>query len=187
MMLSRFETERLLIRSWQPQQDAVAAFAIYGDPQVMRFIRPPDQSVEAVQRSMETVVARYAELNNGTGSWAIVEKATDDLVGAVLLKQLPDNDGKPTQDYEVGWHLRRASWGRGYATEAGRVLLEYGFNRLGRSVIYAVAKAENTASLRVMQRLHMQPKGRVTCYYGEELELYQLDAAEFHLYRTSGN
>ncbi|WP_244944953.1 GNAT family N-acetyltransferase [Nostoc sphaeroides] len=36
---------------------------------------------------------------------------------------MPDKDGLPTQDYEVGWHLRRASWGKGYATEAGQVML----------------------------------------------------------------
>jgi RimJ/RimL family protein N-acetyltransferase len=182
-----FETDRLLIRPWQPDQDAAQAFALYGDPQVMHFIRPPEPSIAAVQQYLETIAARYADLNNGTGSWAIIDKSIGEIVGAVLLKQLPDNDNNPTQDYEVGWHLRRTAWGRGYATEAGRVALSYGFDELKLPVIYAVAKPQNQASIRVMQRLHMKPGGRVFCYYNEELELYQLEAAEFYSQRSSGN
>ncbi|MFN6526280.1 hypothetical protein [Nostoc sp. ChiSLP03a] len=56
-------------------------------------------------------VARIQYSNLGeNGSWAIVEKETTTIVGTIILKQLPDKDGLPTQDYEVGWHLRRASW-----------------------------------------------------------------------------
>lgn len=52
-------------------------------------------------------IARYAELNNGTRTWAIVDKSLREIVGAVLLKQLPDNKNQPTQNNEVGWHLRK--------------------------------------------------------------------------------
>jgi [ribosomal protein S5]-alanine N-acetyltransferase len=182
-----FETDRLLIRPWQPAQDAAQAFAIYGDPEVMHFIRPPEPSIAAVQQYLETIRTRYAALNNGTGSWAIIDKSIGEIVGGVLLKQLPDNDNNPTQDYEVGWHLRRTAWGQGYATEAGQIALSYGFDELKLPVIYAVAKPQNHASIRVMQRLHMQPGGRVFCYYNEELELYYLNAADFYSRRTNGN
>lgn len=179
-MNSTFETDRLLIRPWQPQADADQAFAIYGDAEVMRFMRPPAISVAEVRTSLEKNLARYAELNNGTGTWAIVDKPLKELVGAVLLKQLPDNEGNPTQDYEVGWHLRKISWGKGYATEAARVALEYGFNTLKLPVIYAVVKPENHASIRVTQRLKMVPIGRVKHYYNEELDLFKLTFQEWN-------
>jgi RimJ/RimL family protein N-acetyltransferase len=178
-MAVMFETDRLIIRAWGPEQDAEQAFQIYGDPQVMRFIGSgkTEASVETQQAALERVVARYAELNNGTGTWAIVEKATGQIAGAVLLKQLPDNNGQPTQDYEVGWHLRQASWGKGYATEAARVAINYGFDTLKLPVIYAVVNPKNQASICVTQRLAMKPLGRTNRYYNTEVELFELTAA----------
>ena len=170
-----FETTRLIIRNWIPETDAEPAFKIYGDPDVMRFINSNvEASIETQKAALERTVNKYAKLNNGTGSWAIVEKETE-LVGAILVKQLPDNDGNLTQDYEVGWHLRKASWGKGYATEAGKWAIEYGFKVLNLPVIYAVAKPENHASIRVMQRLGMIPMGRTNRYYGAELELFRIE------------
>lgn len=173
-----FETERLIIRAWIPSLDAEQAFEIYGDPEVMRFLGDGKtaSSVKDVRARLEQVNERYAKLNNGTGYWAILEKATGRLVGSVILKQLPDNEEQPTADYEIGWHLMRSHWGKGYATEAGQAALEYGFNVLKQRVIYAVAKPENGASIRVMQRLGMTPLGRTNNYYGVELELFKLDA-----------
>ncbi|HAX74946.1 MAG TPA: GNAT family N-acetyltransferase [Cyanobacteria bacterium UBA11372] len=170
-----FETTRLIIRDWNPETDAEQAFKIYGDPDVMRFINSRvTASVEAQKAALETTIEKYASLNNGTGSWAVLENETGQIVGAILLKQLPDNEGNLTQDYEVGWHFRKASWGKGYATEAGKWALEYGFKVLKLPVIYAVAKPENYPSIRVMQRLGMIPMGRTKRYYGAELELFRI-------------
>jgi RimJ/RimL family protein N-acetyltransferase len=130
---------------------------------------------------LQRVTERYTQLNNGSGLWAIVEKQTGEILGTVLLKQLPDNESKPTQDYEVGWHLKKAVWGKGYATEAGLGAIEYGFNILKLPVIYAVVKPENHASMRVTQRLGMVPMGRTHKYYGVELELFKLDTDQFFL------
>lgn len=78
-----FETDRLLIRPWNPSIDAEPAFAIYGDAEVMHFIRPPAMSVAEVRTSMEQSVARYAELNNGTGTWAIAQRLKMTPMGRV--------------------------------------------------------------------------------------------------------
>ncbi|MBE9207347.1 GNAT family N-acetyltransferase [Nostoc sp. LEGE 06077] len=175
-----FETERLLIRSWIPESDAEQAFAIYGDPEVTYFlgINALIKSIELQRQYLIENVEEYQRLNNGTGSWAIVEKETREIVGTILLEQLPDNHRLPTQDYEVGWHLRRASWGQGYATEAAQAMLKYGFNILQLPVIYAVVKPEHHASIRVTQRLGMKPMGRTNKYYGIELFLFQKEAGE---------
>ncbi|WP_199320669.1 GNAT family N-acetyltransferase [Leptolyngbya sp. FACHB-261] len=173
-----FETKRLLVREWLPKQDAEQAFEIYSDPEVMRFIGNGStvESVEVQQANLQGLIEVYAKRKNGTGSWAIVTRSSSEIVGAVILKQLPDNQGQPTQDYEVGWHLKQSAWGKGYATEAGRAAIEYGFKLLKLPVIYAVVRPENTASRRVTERLGMVPMGRSRKYYGVELDLFKLDA-----------
>ncbi|MEH2166534.1 MAG: GNAT family N-acetyltransferase [Nostoc sp.] len=177
-MTNLLQTERLIVRSWIPERDAEQAFVIYNDPEVTHFLGKASRvtSIESQRQRLIENSDRSHRRNNGTGSWAIVEKETTTIVGTILLLQLPDKDGLPTLDYEVGWHLRRASWGKGYATEAGQVMLNYGFSVLNLPVIYAVVKPENHASIRVTQRLGMKPIGRTNKYYGIELLLFQLDA-----------
>jgi ribosomal-protein-alanine N-acetyltransferase len=176
-MTNLLETERLIIRSWIPERDVDQAFVIYNDPEVTHFLGKASRpaSVESQRQRLIENIEKSHRRNNGTGSWAIVEKETTTIVGTILLLQLPDKDGLPTKDYEVGWHLRRASWGKGYATEAGQVMLNYGFSVLNLPVIYAVVKPENHASIHVTERLGMKPIGRTNKYYGIELLLFQLD------------
>ncbi|WP_017314893.1 GNAT family N-acetyltransferase [Mastigocladopsis repens] len=182
-MAEIFQTQRLIIREWIPEADAAQAFEIYGDPEVVGFlsVNKPEESVATQRAALQRLVDRYVKLNNGSGVWAIVEKQTGEIVGTVLLKQLPDKEGKPTQDFHVGWHLKKAAWGKGYATEAGRGAIEYGFNILKLPVIYAVATPDNYASIRVTQKLGMIPMGRTHKYYAVELELFKLDADQFFL------
>ena len=176
------ETERLIIRRWNPEIDAEQAFEIYGDAEVMRFIGTgkTEANIETQRQSLEAAIERYKHNNNtSTGAWAIVDKESATVVGTILLKQLPDTKGQPTNDYEIGWHLRKASWGKGYATEAGRRIINYGFNILQLPVIYAVVKPENHASVKVTQRLGMTPLGITNQYYnGVELLLFKLDLQE---------
>ena len=60
-----------------------------------------------------------------------------------------------TPAIEIAWRLARAYWGRGYATEAARAALDYGFGKLGLEQIVAVTVPANLRSLRVMERLDM--------------------------------
>ncbi|WP_414623933.1 GNAT family N-acetyltransferase [Calothrix sp. CCY 0018] len=181
-MITLLETERLIIRRWIPEIDAKQAFEIYGDAEVMRYIGTgkTEASIETQRQSLEAAIERYKQSDNTTtGAWAIVEKQSTTIVGTILLKQLPDINRQPTNDYEVGWHLRKASWGKGYATEAGREIINYGFNILQLPVIYAVVKPENHASVKVTQRLGMKPLGITNQYYnGVNLLLFKLDSQE---------
>ncbi|NEQ54345.1 MAG: GNAT family N-acetyltransferase, partial [Leptolyngbya sp. SIO3F4] len=75
-----------------------------------------------------------------------------------------------------GWHFRPASWGYGYATEAARAILGYGFKQLQLSNIYAVTTPDNIRSQRVMGRLGMQSLGFTDDYYSRTLQFYGLSA-----------
>jgi ribosomal-protein-alanine N-acetyltransferase len=174
-MTTLVETERLIIRTWMPDRDAEQMFEMYNDLQVIHFLgsaaRPP--SIESQRQRLIDSVERSRLRNNGSGSWAIVAKDSQQILGTIILSQLPDRDRIPTQDFEIGWHLRRSAWGQGYATEAGHAMLTYGFNVVKLPVIYAVVNPANHASIRVIQKLAMEPLGLTTKYYGIELLLFQ--------------
>ncbi|NEQ49797.1 MAG: GNAT family N-acetyltransferase, partial [Leptolyngbya sp. SIO3F4] len=138
----RLTTNRLIIRDWRPIYDAQQAFDIYGDSRVVRWLQgKPDCSIQVTQERLQ----RYCERTvNGLGVWAVVEKAIDRTVGSILLVPLPSNDKTDSGKIEIGWHFRPASWGYGYATEAARAILGYGFKQLQLSNIYAVTTPDRS-------------------------------------------
>ncbi|MEO1400841.1 MAG: GNAT family N-acetyltransferase [Cyanobacteria bacterium J06635_1] len=169
------ETDRLIIRDWQPMQDARHSLDIYGNGQVTQWLAQaePEKSIHDVQGRLQRYVSRT--VTGGTGVWAVVEKAIDHIVGTILLVPLPDAESLPTDDIEIGWHFRPASWGYGYATEAAQQIVQYGFEDLKLPMIYAVTLPNNVRSIAVMERLGMQSMGMTTNYYGgNELILYRL-------------
>jgi len=163
-----FETERLIARQWT-LDDAEAAFQLYGDKEVVRFLGGMQAitTVEKVREYLAKVLERYA--TGSMGMWPLIEKSSGELVGAVLLKPLPEHT-----EIEVGWHLARAHWGKGYATESARRAIEYGFEDLGLQTIYAVVIPENERSIAVTRRLGMESLGRTSEYYGLEVELFRI-------------
>lgn len=171
MDLPKIDMPRLIARQWRLEH-ADAALAIYGHPEVMHHLgRDPMTDVDRQREYLEYVIERNASFKPGFGSWPLFEKQTDVLVGAILLKPLPDHE-----EIEVGWHLARSAWGKGYATEAGRAAIIYGFRELGLETIYAVVDPENERSLRVCRRIGMTYEGRTTEYYKLELELFSIQS-----------
>lgn len=170
------ESDRLILRSWNPDSETEAAFEIYGDPEVMQWIGDGTtvDNIETLHERLRQRNQQCNELNDGTGFWAIVERQTECPIGTVILKRLPDGDGQLTPDWEVGWHLRKTSWGKGYATEAARAIVDYGFKVLKLPCIYAIAYPENRPSIRVMERLGMTALGLTSQYYDcHSLVLFQ--------------
>ncbi|PLZ07690.1 GNAT family N-acetyltransferase [Fischerella thermalis] len=114
-MIILTQTDRLIIRTWVPEQDAEQAFQIYGDHEVTRFLITKVDSVESSRNLLQRWVTNFAQLNNGTGLWAIALKDSREIVGTIILIQLRDEKENLTQDYEIGWHLKTSAWGKGYA------------------------------------------------------------------------
>lgn len=168
-MAPSLETERLRLRTWT-LNDVEAAFAIYSDSEVTRFfLAPPTISLEEQRAKLERVIQRFKEMGEEFGYWAIEEKATGEVVGAILLNPLPGHE-----EIEVGWHLARRAWGKGYATEGGQAGLAYGFDTMGLKRIVAVVASGNVKSQNVALRLGMQHTGRIHAYE-QELEFFVLE------------
>jgi RimJ/RimL family protein N-acetyltransferase len=165
-----FRTERLLARDWT-LDDVAAAYGIYRDEDVVRYLGSVPQPV-ADEAAMRERVERWIAGNealrgSGFGFWALCRCDDGAVVGATLLKPLPDAD-----EVEVGWHLGKSYWGGGYATEGARGAVAHGFGTVGLDVVYAVIVKENEASLAVARRLGMTYEGPTERYYGKELELF---------------
>ena len=172
--MTELETARLRMRPFD-WNDFEHEAALYADPEVTKYLPrgpvPRDEVWERVQRVLTHFIAHWSD--HGFGVWALVDRATGDLVGHCGLQHLPD-DG----DVEVLYLLERAQWGRGLATEAARAALEHGFTRVGLERIVAVTRPENVASRRVMEKLGMRYEGEVDAY-GLHLVRYAQSRADF--------
>lgn len=169
-----FETKRLWARSWSLDTDVPAAFELYGDPEVVRFLNiEPDESTEVTRQQLQ----EHLKLADDNDCWyAVIEKASGHVIGSALLAPLYDKkEEKLADDYEIGWHLRKASWGHGYATEIGQALIDYGLNELKLPALYAVITPTNFASIRVAQKLGMIPIGTTDRFYDDGDQLFKIE------------
>jgi RimJ/RimL family protein N-acetyltransferase len=151
------ESERLLLRPWRPADDLDALAAINADAEVMRFVapnRPLSRAETAAQ--LERFVAHWDE--RGFGLWAVVPRleAGAGCIGFAGLA-VPSFLPAILPAVEVGWRLAPAFWGQGFATEAARASVAFGFERLGLRSVVAVIEPGNQRSMRVAEKLGMHP------------------------------
>jgi RimJ/RimL family protein N-acetyltransferase len=93
--------------------------------------------------------------SHGFGLWALERRDRGRFIGFVGLS-VPGFTAHFTPCVEIGWRLERAAWHQGFATEAARAALAFGFSTLGLGRVVSFTAAENRASRRVMERLGME-------------------------------
>ena len=128
--------------------------ALHGDPSVMRYI-DDGQPVPADVVAAKTLpgILRRA-LPSGLGSRAIIENSTGEFVGWVSLAPASSVglDLGLSGELELGYRLRSAKWGMGYASEAARAVIDLAFGELGAERIVATTMTVNVGSRRVMEK-----------------------------------
>ncbi|HEU5328096.1 MAG TPA: GNAT family N-acetyltransferase, partial [Thermomicrobiales bacterium] len=144
------ETERLLLRRFTPA-DVENLVELDSDPAVMRYLNggvPTPRNI--IERDiLPRFLASYDEIGE-FGRWAAIEKATGEFLGWFSFRS---HDDAHLDDVELGYRLRQASWGRGYATEGAQALIRRGFTDLGVRRVYATTYQDNRASRRVMEKV----------------------------------
>jgi RimJ/RimL family protein N-acetyltransferase len=146
------ETERLLLRRLTAA-DVDNLFALDSDPAVMRYLTGGASTPrDVIEREILPRFLGYYERYDAFGVWAAVEKSTGEFVGWFSLR--PHDDVEPDM-VALGYRLRRASWGKGYATEGARALIRKGFTELGMRRVVATTYQDNLASRRVMEKAGM--------------------------------
>ena len=142
----RLETERLLLNPWEGS-DWQAFRPIASDVDVMRYITGGEPwADEQVQNFVERQVRTYAE--RGFCRWKLIEKLNDEMIGFCGVGFWRDNP-----DPEIGWWLARRCWGRGLASEAAHTALKDALVRIKLERIISIARPENKASIRIMEKL----------------------------------
>lgn len=172
------ETERLRLRTFQPDDLTVYHATIYGDAEVMTYLpggvpRP----IEVVTETMDYFVSHQERY--GFSIWAVFEKENDTFVGHGGLIYAPRTDEGRSKDVEIAYAFGKAYWGNGYATEVAQASLKFGFEEIGLEKIIALAFPANVPSQRVMQKIGMTYKGLTDIYHEAELVLYEMEREEW--------
>lgn len=147
MVVIRVETERLLLRPLGPG-DLDDFLELHGQPEVVEFLGPT--TPELARERLELCERAWRE--RGHDLIAMIERSSDRFVGRTGLKYWPQFN-----ETEVGWVLHRPALGHGYATEAARAVIGWGFQTLPVPYITAMIRPDNGRSLGVARRLGLTP------------------------------
>jgi len=147
-------TERLVMRGWR-DEDLAPFAALNADPEVMRYFPSTLSAADSDAWVRERAVSSFAK--HGYGLWAVERKDSATFIGFVGLSSV-GFDAPFTPAVEVGWRLARAHWGQGFATEAARAGLRFGFDVAGLDQVVSFTSPLNERSLSVMRRLGMVPE-----------------------------
>jgi RimJ/RimL family protein N-acetyltransferase len=149
-------SERLFLRHFHIL-DVEPMLHVFGDAEVMRF-GDGVKTKEWVQDWLRTCLEHYYQ-DWGFGPFAVVEWHSGEVIGYCGLFFFPDVNGQP--EVEIGYRLRRSSWGQGYASEAARVVHNYAFDTLGLKRLIAMIDPDNADSIRVAENLGMHYESEV--------------------------
>jgi RimJ/RimL family protein N-acetyltransferase len=145
------ETSRLRLRGWR-ESDLAPFAALNDDPEVMEHF--PNRLTRAQSDAMVASIGEHFA-RHGFGLWAVEARGTAEFIGLVGLS-IPRFESHFTPCVEIGWRLAREHWGRGFAPEAARAALRFGFERVGLEEIVSFTVPANLKSRRVMEKLAMR-------------------------------
>jgi RimJ/RimL family protein N-acetyltransferase len=148
------QTERLILRTWS-KEDIAPFAAMCADNEVMRYF-PATLSFQETENLVNRFQERYEQ--DGYTYYVVEIKETGEFIGFCgMLMQTYESPFTPNVD--IGWRLKKAAWGKGYATEAARACLVLAKETLGLKTIISVASQNNTPSINVMQKIGMEKVG----------------------------
>jgi RimJ/RimL family protein N-acetyltransferase len=155
-------TPRLVLRAFTAE-DVGALHRLLNEAGILRYFPTSDPpSRERVQGMISRLLAHWQE--RGYGLWAVQSLPGGQLMGRCGLQYVTEFD-----EVEVDFILGKAYWGQGFATEAARASLRFGFETLGLERVIGISHVENKASQRVLEKLGMarveqRPLWGMECY-----------------------
>ncbi|SFL77065.1 Protein N-acetyltransferase, RimJ/RimL family [Paenibacillus sp. 1_12] len=163
------ETPRLYLRHYI-NEDIDALYHLFSDPETMQFY-PSPFSFQQTEQWIQRNIARYDK--DGFGLWAVCLKDTHVCIGDCgLIKQ--QINGKT--EIEVGYHISKQHWSKGYASEAALACKEYGFYQVGLSKLVSIIDPRNMASIRVAEKIGFS-KEEEAVIFNKNHYIYSCDKA----------
>ncbi|TDY22446.1 RimJ/RimL family protein N-acetyltransferase [Paraburkholderia sp. BL6665CI2N2] len=140
-------TPRLILRPLR-YDDAQGLFAIWSDPEAMRYF--PFRAMTSLDQATDRVSRKLKTSADGQDFICVVElRATREVLGDCALF----NANEQCRRAEIGFSLKRKHWGNGFMQEAASALIEHGFGTLNLHRIEADIDPRNSASARLLERL----------------------------------
>jgi [ribosomal protein S5]-alanine N-acetyltransferase len=142
------ETERLYLRKINIQ-DAAAMYALDSSALVHKYLgNNPVKSLDETHTAINFIQHQYQQ--HGIARWAVIEKQTNNFIGWAGLKYITEPINNNVHYYDIGYRLNENYWGKGFATEAAKAALKYGFEQLQLTSIFAITDCGNNASKNVL-------------------------------------
>lgn len=158
-------TERFILKPLS-REHLNLLIELFTDTEVMRYVAAkPYTPMKAAAHAK--VIIPYEETRASLGTWAVHDKASTTVHGWVALQKLG-------ADIEVGFRIRRSSWGKGVATEGGSRLVDYCFQDLALEHVVAITWKRNLASQRVIEKIGLRLEKE-----------YELDGVDWCFYRLT--
>ncbi len=176
MNIPRIETKRLILRGFE-EKDLDAYAEMCSDHDVMRYIGT-GITLSRVEswRNMAMIMGHW--YLRGYGLWAVEERQTGEMIGRIGCWE-PEG----WVAFEVGWMLRKASWGKGFATEAATAAMDYAFKNLHQSRVISLILPENLLSQRLALRLGEKLEG-TTKILGNQVRIYGISQEEWQAIKS---
>ena len=176
------ETERLTLRQFQ-SDEANLLVDLNSDAEVRRYLMMPDAPSRAdAEETLTRFLDWYAKCTH-YGYWAIEEKPDADFVGWFHFRPSRENP----EEIEIGYRLKKASWGKGYATELTEACIGIAFTQWNIEKVVAITLPENTASRRVMEKAGMKFESEFLRDGHHPAVKYSLTRAEYHAQTSESN
>lgn len=174
--LPTLASERVTLRALT-DDDVADLFAIFSDPEVMRYWSSPPMMAESEAATLLREIRECFREKN-LFQWGVSDPTSGRVIGTCTLYRLE----WPHRRAEVGFALRRSSWGKGLAAEALATLIAFAFDRMNLHRLEADADPRNARSLRLLERAGFQREGLLRERYRVSGEVQ--DAVVLGLLRT---
>lgn len=166
------ETERLRLRELTVK-DVGNLQGIFSDPEAMRYY-PSTFDVERTQQWIQWNRESYQA--NGYGLWALEDKHTSEFLGECGIT-IQNVEGAPED--EIGYHVLRTHWNKGYASEAAQACRDHAFTKLGKDRLISWMIPDNLPSRRVAEKIGMSLEKEVVNNRGTASVVYAIHKADW--------
>lgn len=154
--MTTLETERLTLREFE-ESDLQAIQEYASDPEVVRYMEWGPNSEEDTRAFLERTLEQRRKRPRVEYGLAVILKSETKLIGSGGITIA----SSVHKEAELGYSFNRRFWGQGYATEAARAFVAFGFEELGLHRICATCAPANVASARVMEKIGMRREGHL--------------------------
>lgn len=158
------QTDRIRLRNFK-KGDLPFLHGLNIDEDVMRHIRTVNYDINQSKRDLAYMMA-YQHPSGHLGYWLAEDIHSSEKLGTVTLRTL-----EGSTEIELGYRWKKSSWGRGYATETCKSLINYAFFQAGFRRVVAVIDPDNQSSERVLIKCGFQFE-RMAYHYKKRVKLF---------------